>query len=194
MKAIKTVTAGFVLLLGMTLMSAQAEVIQYEIDAVHSSVDFKIRHLGISWVRGSFTEFSGQVNIDSENPEKSQVSITVQAASVDTRNKARDKHLRNEDYFNVEKLPIISFKSTSLKKQKDGTYLLTGKLTLLKTTRTITTTLTDSGEADGMHGEKRRGGELAEIVLKRSDYGMKMMIGPIGDEVTLYLAFSAVKK
>ncbi len=194
MKAIKTVTAGFVLLLGMTLMSAQAEVIQYEIDAVHSSVDFKIRHLGISWVRGSFTEFSGQVNIDSENPEKSQVSITVQAASVDTRNKARDKHLRNEDYFNVEKFPIISFKSTSIKKQKDGTYLLTGKLTLLETTRTITTTLTDSGEADGMHGEKRRGGELAEIVLKRSDYGMKKMIGPIGDEVTLYLAFSAVKK
>jgi polyisoprenoid-binding protein YceI len=194
MKAIKTVTAGFVLLLGMTLMSAQAEIIQYEIDAVHSSVDFKIRHLGISWVRGSFTEFSGQVNIDSENPEKSQVSITVQAASVDTRNKARDKHLRNEDYFNVEKFPIISFKSTSLKKQKDGTYLLTGKLTLLETTRTITTTLTDSGEVDGMHGEKRRGGELAEIVLKRSDYGMPKKMGPIGDEVTLYLAFSAVKK
>ena len=194
MKTKHIIIAGFALLLSVVFMPVQAEILHYDIDPVHSSVDFKIRHLGISWVRGSFTEFSGQVQFDAESPEKSRIEIEVKATSVDTRSKGRDKHLRNEDFFNVEAFPVISFKSTALKLQKDGTYALTGKLTLLGKTREITTVLTDGGEADGMHGEKRRGGELADIVIKRSDYGMAKMVGPIGDEVHLYLAFSAVKK
>ena len=194
MKTTRLATAGFAALLGIMLMPAQAEVINYEIDAVHSSVDFKIRHLGITWVRGSFNEISGQVHFDAEKPEKSQIEVEVKAASVNTRNEGRDKHLRSEDYFNVDAFPAISFKSSSLKKQKDGTYKMTGNLTLLGVTREITTTLTDSGEVDGMHGEKRRGGEMADMVIKRSDYGMKKMVGPIGDEVHLFLAFAAVRK
>jgi polyisoprenoid-binding protein YceI len=194
MKTTRRVTAGFAMLLGIMLMPAQAEVINYDIDAVHSSVDFKIRHLGITWVRGSFNEISGQVHFDAEKPEKSQIEVEVKAASVNTRNEGRDKHLRSEDYFNVDAFPTISFKSSSLKKQKDGTYKMTGDLTLLGDTHEITTTLTDSGEVDGMHGEKRRGGEMADMVIKRSDYGMKKMVGPIGDEVHLFLAFAAVRK
>ncbi|NQU38552.1 MAG: YceI family protein [Lentisphaerae bacterium] len=166
----------------------------YEIDATHSSVDFKIRHLGISWVRGSFTDFAGTIEVDSENVKKSSIEVVIQATSVDTRSEGRDKHLRTADFFNVEAFPTITFKSTGLRKRKDGTYTVAGNLTMLGKSRKITAILTDAGEADGMKGEKRRGGELAELVINRSDFGMGNMVGPIGDDVHIFLSFEAVKK
>jgi polyisoprenoid-binding protein YceI len=165
----------------------------YKIDPVHSSVGFKIRHLGISWVNGSFKDYEGLVTLDSEKPEASSVQITVKAASVDTGNEKRDGHLRNADFFDVEKFPTLTFKSTKVEKTAEGTYRVTGDFTLLGVTKAVTVEFTGTEEVKGMQGETRRGGETT-FTIKRSDYGMKNSLGPVGDDVQIALAFSGVKQ
>jgi polyisoprenoid-binding protein YceI len=180
-------------LVGLCLPATYAETKTYDIDPTHSSVDFKIRHLGISWVRGSFGTFTGKVRIDEAKPENSSIEVTVEAASVNTNNEKRDGHLKSDDYFAVETHPSIVFKSTSVKKTGDNTYEVVGKLTLLGTTKPVTVTLTDSGEIEAQ-GKTRRGAEISDFKIVRSEYGMTEMVGPIGDEVHLYLAFSTIKE
>jgi len=177
----------------MGSLSVTAAPATYEIDPAHSSVDFKIRHLGISWVRGSFGEIAGEVTVDPENPEKSVIEVTVQAASVDTRNDKRDEHLRSDEYFDVENHPTLTFKSSGVKKTGENTYEVTGDFTLLGVTKPITVMLTDSGEIEAQE-KTRRGGEVEEFTISRSDFGMDEMVGPIGDEVHILLAFSTIKK
>ncbi|MDX6766626.1 MAG: YceI family protein [Candidatus Methylacidiphilales bacterium] len=181
------------ILLPLLLVSPAVAAPQvFKIDPVHSSVGFKIRHLGISWVTGSFKEFEGQVSFDPEKPEASSVVVTVQAASVDTGSAKRDAHLKKPELFNVEKFPTLSFKSTKVEKTGDNTYKVTGDFTLLGTTKPLTVEFTGTDEVKGMQGETRRGGETT-FVIKRSDFGMNYSIGPIGDDVQVSLAFSGIK-
>ncbi|MEC9094859.1 MAG: YceI family protein, partial [Planctomycetota bacterium] len=112
---------------------------EYEYDLVHSSVSFKARHLDISWIHGRFNEVSGKFSLDRQNPSRSTFQLTIQAASVDTGNKARDAHLRQPDYFDTKQYPTIEFKSTSTKPIKGG-YEVTGNFTMHGTTNTITLT------------------------------------------------------
>jgi polyisoprenoid-binding protein YceI len=188
----KTSAALLALLLATaTLASAQTET--YEIDPVHSTVAFKIRHLGISWVNGNFADITGTVVFDPANPEKSSAEVKVQAASVDTRNGKRDTHLKSPDFFDAEKHGALTFKSTKVRKTGDKTYEITGDFSLLGVTKPLTITFTDLGTATGMQGEARRGGETS-FSLKRSTFGMTKNVGPIGDDVEVTLAFSGVKK
>jgi polyisoprenoid-binding protein YceI len=171
----------------------QAAPESYQIDPVHSTIEFKIRHLGISWVTGSFSTFTGTVMFDEQKPEASSISVTVQAASVDTRNEKRDTHLKSPDYFNIEKFPELSFKSTKVEKLSGNTYKISGDFTLIGVSKPVTFELTGTELVDGMQGEKRRGAETT-FSIKRSDYGMKTMLGPVGDDVLITLAFSGIKK
>jgi len=164
----------------------------YKIDPVHSSIGFKIRHLGISWVNGSFNDFEGQVVFDPEKPENSSVNVIVKAASIDTGSEKRDAHLRKPEFFGVEKAPTLSFKSTKVEKTGPNLYKVTGDFTVIGVTKSITFDFTGTDEVKGMQGETRRGGET-EFVLKRSDFGMNHMAGPIGDDVRVSLAFSGIK-
>ena len=182
---------AFTLLVPFAGLRAAAE--NYSIDPVHSTVGFKIRHLGISWVTGSFGKFEGTASFDPAQPASSTLAVTVQADSVNTGNADRDKHLRAEDFFHTEKHPTITFKSTKVVKKTDSSYEVTGDMTLLGTTKPVTFTVETTGPVQGMKGETRRGGETT-LTVKRSDFGMKNMIGPIGDEVHVTLAFSAVKQ
>jgi polyisoprenoid-binding protein YceI len=171
--------------------AVQAAPETFKADAAHSSVGFKIRHLGISWVKGTFKDFEGTAIFDAEKPEMSSVQVTVQAASVDTGNKDRDAHLQKDEFFNVEKFPTLSFKSTKVVKKDGDVYEVTGDFTLMGVTKPVTFTFEASGPIKGMKGETRRGGET-EFKIKRSDFGMAKMIGPIGDEVQISLAFEGV--
>jgi polyisoprenoid-binding protein YceI len=182
--------------LGLCVLSSSMLVAapeRYKIDTTHSSVSFKIRHLGVSWVQGVFKDYEGEVLFDPEKPEASSVTVTVKAASVDTGNEKRDNHLRNADYFHVEKFPTLSFKSTKVEKTGENRYKVTGDFTLLGVTKPLVVDFIATDEIEGMRGEKRRGGETS-FTIKRSDFGMKQSIGPIGDEVHVSLSFAGVKE
>jgi polyisoprenoid-binding protein YceI len=165
---------------------------EYDYDLVHSSVSFKARHLGISWIHGRFNEVSGKFSLDRENPEKSTFTLTIKADSVDTANKARDAHLRQPDYFDTKQFPTIEFKSTSTKVIKGG-YEVTGNFTMHGTTRKIKLVLMGGKEHD--FGKVKRVAFSTEHSLKRSDYGFdKNAIGPIGDEAVIMIDCEGVRK
>lgn len=164
----------------------------YAFDPVHSSISFKARHLDISWVHGRFNSADGKISIDRSNPSKSSFTLTIKADSVDTGNKGRDEHLRQPDFFDVKQFPTIEFKSTSVKDAKDG-YEVTGDFTMHGKTKKITFTLTGGKEIDFMGG--KRVGFSTDLKLKRSDFDFdKRSIGPIGDEVLVYIDFEATRK
>jgi polyisoprenoid-binding protein YceI len=182
-------------LLAIAACSVQAQTAEtYRIDPVHSIVEFKIRHLGISWVKGVFREFAGGGAFDPAHPENSHIEVIVQAASIDTGTEKRDTHLRSPDFFNAGKFPTLSFKSTKVEKLGANRYSVTGDFTLLDQTRPVTVEVETSDAAPGLEpGEIRRGGETA-FKIKRSDFGMAGMVGPIGDEVQISLSFESVRE
>lgn len=188
----KTKSLAFALAAAALLAAPSFAAEQYEIDAAHTAVNFKISHLGFSHTYGTFPGVTGTITYDEKEPKNSGVHVTIDAASINTQNEARDKHLRSGDFFDVEKYKEITFKSTSWKKTKDG-YDVTGDLTLHGTTKSITVPVKEVGSGEGMQGEFRRGYE-ASFKVKRSDYGMDKMVGPIGDEVELTISLEAVRK
>ena len=165
----------------------------YQVDAVHSSALFKVRHLGISNVTGGFTDIAGTISADKKNPEKSTVEITIQTASVDTHNNMRDNDLRSPNFFDAQKYPAMSFKSTKVKKLSASKYEVTGNFTLHGVTKTIKVRVDFLGEGKGMKGETRAGFETA-FTIKRSDYGMKSDIPIVGDDVQITLSVEAARK
>jgi polyisoprenoid-binding protein YceI len=164
----------------------------YEIDPIHSSVVFKIRHLNVADFYGRFNEIKGSVSFDKDSPEKSSVTAEVPVESVDTHNDKRNQHLKSPDFFNAKQFPTISFKSTKVEKSGDA-FKVTGDFSLHGVTKPITVDFKKVGEGKGMQGEMRIGGGT-EFTVKRSDYGMTFMQNGIGDEVTIILSLEGVKK
>ncbi|WP_394841889.1 YceI family protein [Pendulispora brunnea] len=111
---------------------------KWNIDVVHSTVGFSVRHLMVSKVHGVFTQWTGSFEFDEQNPAQSQVEVSIDAASVDTRQPQRDAHLRSGDFFEVEKHPRILFKSTHVEPASNGQYKVAGDLTLRGVTRPVT--------------------------------------------------------
>ena len=164
----------------------------YQLDPMHSSVAFKIQHVGISWVQGRFDDVSGACTIDKDDPAKSSFEMAIKTASVDTNVAQRDEHLRSPDFFDAKQFPAITFKSTAVKKADDG-YAVTGDFTLHGVTKSITLTLVGGKEAEFPKGTQRIG-FITELKLKRSDYGMDKMIPAVGDEVRIFISVEVVKK
>lgn len=161
----------------------------YKIDPAHTQAAFAIRHMGISTVHGFFTETEGTFTLDGD---KSSFNATIKTDSVDTGQKKRDEHLKSADFFNTKQFPTITFKSTKVATDKD-TYEVIGDLTLHGVTKSITLKLTKGGEAEFPKGT-HHAGFTSELTLKRSDYNMTNMVGPIADEVQLMISFEGVKQ
>lgn len=162
----------------------------FKADPVHSSVVFKIKHMGVAYVFGRFNEYDVKIHWDDTTPANIKFIAEVQATSVDTGNERRDNHLRNPDFFNVEEHPTIKFESKEVRKVEGDKYEMTGDLTLHGTTKTITVPFEKTGAGKGRSGEPLIGG-LATFEIKRSDFGMANMIGPVGDDVTLMISIEA---
>lgn len=168
------------------------------IDRSHSSVGFKVKHLMVSNVRGSFRDFAGTVTYDPADPQSWKVEATIQATSIDTGEPKRDDHLRGADFFDVAKFPALAFKSTGVTAGKDGAFLLTGDLTLHGVTKPVTLTLEANGTIKDPWGNTKAG-FTASGSLKRADYGLTwnkaLETGGVvvGDEVTLMLEIEAVR-
>lgn len=166
-----------------------AQAAEYELDVAHTSIYFRIMHAGVSQTYGRFNDFSGSVVFDGD---KSKFDFTVKTDSVDTGLKKRDDHLRSPDFFNAKQFPVITAKTTGVKQSGDN-YELTVDLTLHGVTKSVTVPLKFHGETEFPKGMKRIGFST-EFTIKRSEFGMDKMVGPVGDDVDLMVSFEATRK
>jgi polyisoprenoid-binding protein YceI len=168
----------------------------YEIDGAHTSVEFVGRHLMITKVRGRFSDVRGQITID-EDPEKSHVEVEIDVASVSTGNDDRDAHLKNADFFDVERYPTITFASTSVKPLRDTAWELVGDLTVHGTTNPVTLQVDFEGGGASPMGDERIGFSAATEV-NREDFGLTWNVGLetggvlVGKTVRIELAVQAI--
>lgn len=165
----------------------------YRIDATHSEISFKIRHL-LAKTPGRFAKFQGTIQVDEKDITKSAVEVTIDAASISTDNEGRDKHLKGADFFAVEKFPTITFKSTGVKEVSKGQLEVTGDFTLRGVTRRITFPITNAGTQPGMQpGSVVAGFIDGALKIKRQDFGIVYGPGVLGDEVDISLNIEAGK-
>jgi polyisoprenoid-binding protein YceI len=178
----------------LTGVSAFAQSSSWTIDKNHSQVNFGISHMTVSTVRGSISGVTGTVVWDDKDPTKSSVEATIDTTTVTTNNEARDKHLKSPDFFNVEKYPTMTFKSTSVT-GASGNLKVTGDLTLNGVTKSVTLDVDGpTAPAKGMGG-KMVTGFSATGKLKRSDFnfGSEKFSAVIGDEVKFTIDVEAGK-
>ena len=142
----------------------------YVVDPTHSRIGFVARHAMVTKVRGSFNEFEGSGYFDAENPSASKAELTIQAASIDTRNADRDAHLRSNDFFDMDTHPEISFVSTNVE-AVDGSYRVTGDLTIKGVTKSVTVDFEYTGTAVDPYGNTRVGFE-GQTTINRKDWGV----------------------
>ena len=152
-------------------LPASAGTTTYQIDPRHSSAGFGVTHLMISTVRGEFHGVTGTVVIDDSDVSKSTVSVTIDATTVDTREPDRDKHLKSEAFFDVSKFPTITFQSTKIERNNDGSLKITGDLTIRGVTREIELDVTLQGRGMDPWGNERAGFE-AKGKINRTDFGL----------------------
>lgn len=165
----------------------------YKVDPVHSSVVFRVKHLNIGFIYGRFNDFQGTIVVDEKNPERSSVELTIRTESIDTGNADRDNHLRSPDFFNSKQFPVITFKSTQVRRIKPNLYEVKGNLSLRGITRQITLRVEQTGKGKGLKGEFRIGFHTT-FRIKRSDFKMTYMLNGISDEVVLMIGIEAVRQ
>ncbi|MBS4197180.1 YceI family protein [Lederbergia citri] len=145
---------------------------KWNLDTAHSNVDFSVKHMMVSKVKGSFNDFSADIVVDPTDLTTGNISFTIDVASIDTRNEDRDNHLRSADFFEVEKYPNLTFTSTNIEKKGEDQYAVTGDVSLHGVKKPETFTVTFEGLAkDPMSGAEKAGFSV-EGKIKRSDYGL----------------------
>ena len=171
--------------------TVSGEVETYKIDPAHSSISFKVRHF-FTPVPGRFPDFKGTIKLDRENPANNYAEAVIEATSVDTNNERRDKHLRNDDFFNTSVFPAIEYVSTAWEKTGKDQFKVTGKLTILETIRNVVmdVRLLGSGSRRG----KFLTGWEATTTLDRTDYGITYGQGIVGNEVQIEITIEAARK
>jgi polyisoprenoid-binding protein YceI len=184
------------LTLGTALLGAgHAMAADYAIDkqGQHAFVNFKISHLGYSWLYGTFKDFDGSFSFDEKNLEASKVKVSLNTASVDTNHAERDKHLRSGDFLNVDKHPTATFESTSVKSTGEGTADITGNLTLNGVTKPVVIAAKFVGQGDDPWGGYRAGFEGSTMV-KLKDFDIQKDLGPASQEVELIISIEGVRQ
>jgi polyisoprenoid-binding protein YceI len=182
----------FMLAIAVSSLALAARADTFKIDPVHSSIIFSIKHFGVTDFYGRFNDVSGKVVLDKADPSKSSVELTIPVESLDTHHAKRDQHLKSPDFFNAKQFPMIVFKSKSVEGSGDD-YKIAGELLLHGVTKPLTLEMKTGTEAKGPEGEIRGGGET-RFTVKRSDFGMNFMQGPLGDEVDLIVSLEGIKE
>jgi len=177
--------------LALLLFAAPALAVELQVDPAHSTAGFAIKHMMVSTVHGSFGKVTGTVNHDPKDPTKSTANIQIDPASLDTRVEKRDAHLKSADFFDVQKCPEMTFKSTKIEKAGEKKYKVTGDLTMHCTTKPVTL------DVEGLNGPVKgaKGANLyaatATGKLNRKDFGLNWNQAieaggvAVGDEVQL---------
>ena len=178
---------------GLAFAAPAAEAGDYAIDSGHSFVQFKISHIGVSWMIGTFEKLSGSFTYDSEaGPEAQSITVEIDTASVDTNHAERDKHLRSADFLDVDEFPTATFVSTGYEGDAEGG-VMTGDLTLHGVTKSIDIAVTVVGEGKDPWGGYRAGFE-GTTTITRKDFGMGYNLGPAAESMELSLFIEGVRK
>lgn len=170
----------------------------YTVDPAHSSIGFTVRHAMVTNVKGTFTEHQGSLQLDGTDPSRSGASLDVQIASVDTGMQDRDAHLRGTDFFDAERFPLMTFRSTAAEQLGGDRYRVTGDLTIKDVTRPLAIDLEFNGAATDVYGNERVGFEGSAEIL-RSDWGLTWNAAletggvMVSDKVRLTFDISAIK-
>ena len=184
------------LLMAVSIITAQgAHAEEYVIDTKksHAFIEFKISHLGFSWLKGRFNRFEGTFSYDEKNPSASKINVTIDTASVDSNFAERDKHLRSEDFLDVKKFPKATFVSTSVETKGKDKAVLKGDFTLHGVTRQIEIEVEQVGSGNDPWGGFRRGFE-GRTKFALHDFDITFNLGPASKEVELYLSIEGVRK
>jgi polyisoprenoid-binding protein YceI len=179
--------------------TAEGEAGTYNFDRAHTFIGFRVRHMGLIDVPGYLRDFTGTINYDPNDPGKSSVEFTAKMTSIDTGVAGRDNHLRSADFFEVEKYPDLTFKSTKVEKKGDN-WVMTGDLTIKETTKSVTMPFNITGFIPANPRSGPRMGVIAETKIDRRDFGVTYggnvpgtEIPTIGSEVKIWLQIEAIK-
>ena len=189
-KLLLSIGIGLILL---TTNAVQAASYVIDTEGAHAFIQFKIKHLGYSWLLGRFNTFEGDFYYDPADLKESTIDIEIETASVDSNHAERDKHLREEDFLNVKKYPIASFSSTGFKPTTDGAGVLSGDFTLHGVTKNISFQVKLIGEGDDPWGGYRAG-FAGTTKLKLSDYGITYDLGPASTHVEIELYIEGIRE
>ncbi|PIE41519.1 MAG: hypothetical protein CSA49_02870 [Gammaproteobacteria bacterium] len=194
----KTLSKFKTLLIAVVALFAASSVFaadSYKIDTkgAHAFIQFKIQHLGYSWLYGRFDKFDGSMELDEKNPENSSIKVIVDVASINSNHAERDKHLRGKDFLNVKKYPTAEFVSTGVKVTGENTAIVTGDMTLHGVTRQIQIPVTRIGGGSDPWGGYRQGFS-GSVKLKLKDYGINYNLGPASTHVELILDIEGIKQ
>ena len=179
----------------LTTAPAQAAPEKYVLDTenAHAFIQFKIKHLGFSWLLGRFDTFTGEFTLDQDKIESSTVKVDIDVASLNSNHAERDKHLRGADFFAVEKFPKATFTSTKVEKTGEKTANIHGNLTLKGVTKPVVLAATYIGGGDDPWGNYRQGFEATtEIVLK--DFGIDYNLGPSAQSAQIYISVEGIRQ
>lgn len=180
-----------------TTMAAGTQAADYIVDTegAHAFIQFRVKHLGFSWLYGRFNEFEGTFTFDEKDPGKNKISMEVNVASLDSNHARRDRHLRSDDFLNTDKFPKATFVSTAYKPTGEGTAELTGDLTLHGVTKPIVIDVEHIGGGTDPWGGYRVGFE-GRSTIKPEQWGIVMVekLGPSAEEVELFLSIEGIRK
>lgn len=182
------------------LAPAPAAARAWDVDASHSSANFKVRHLMVSHVRGELGPVSGTIWIDDEQIERSRVEVSIDARQIASRDEKRDAHLRSADFLDVENHPAVTFRSTRVERASAGSLRVTGDLTIRATSRAVTLEVDPLPEAVGDPWGNTKRGATARTKINRKDWGLHWNVAleaggvVVGDEVAIELEVELVKR
>ncbi|MBY0348866.1 MAG: YceI family protein [Hydrotalea flava] len=171
----------------------------YKIDAAHSEVTFKVKHLMISSVTGKFQQFDGSLQVEKDDFTDAKINFEADVNSITTGNEQRDGHLKSDDFFAADKFPKLLFQSTDIKKVNDEKYSLTGNLTIRDITKTVTLDVSYGGQIVDPWGQTKLGFEV-EGKINRKDFGLTWSATTetggivVSDEVKLHMNFELAKQ
>jgi len=190
------------LVLCLLLMTAPllAHAATWEIDPAHASVEFRVRHLMVAWVKGAFVDVAGTVEIDEADLAKSKLNVTIATASINTNNAKRDEHLRSADFFDTASFPAMTFVSKQIVAEGDQVRQVIGDLTIRGTTREVTLSVDELTPAIKDPWGNTRRGATATAQINRKDFGLTwnkaLEAGgvAVGDEVKIALDVELIRK
>ena len=188
----KLIISG-ILIISSIASSAMAENYIIDTKGAHAFIQFKIKHLGYSWLYGRFNTFDGEFNYAKKNPQAATVKVNINTASLDSNHAERDKHLRGKDFLDVKQFPTSTFVSTSFKEKENGTIIIKGNFSLHGVTKEITINANHIGNGKDPWGGYRRGfAGTTTFALK--DFKINYNLGPASEEVEILLSIEGIRQ